>query len=140
MSAPLGTYIKAWRERRQMTQTDFAEEAGMPRAHVAMVESGRFSLPDADRRRRIAAVLGVSHADLLVIAGELGPDEIAPAPLTGFPPGSPQERVVELVRDLPDDLAARLVTDAQTLVEIHEYRRQLGPGRAATGGGIAATG
>lgn len=77
MEETLGEYIKKRRERLgYSTQTAFAEKAGIARAHLNQIETGKISLPNADLRRKIAAALGVTHAELLVAAGELTRDEL----------------------------------------------------------------
>lgn len=76
--AGMGAYIKVMRERRGLSQSALALKAGISRAYLSQIESGRVSFGSADIRRRIAAELGIRHADLIVAAGELTADEIAP--------------------------------------------------------------
>ncbi len=139
MDTSLGRYVREWRERRNMTQSDLAEPVGIGRSHLSQIESGKIKFPNAGIRRRLAAAMGISHVELLIAADELTRDELGTA-APEFPPGSAQERIVELVRQLPDDLAARLVTDAETLIEVDQYRRQVARYRSANEGGVAAAG
>lgn len=73
----LGSYIKQRRELLGISQTDLAANLDMPRAHLAQIESRKIALPNAGLRRRLAAVLGVRHVDLLVAAGELDVTEVS---------------------------------------------------------------
>jgi transcriptional regulator with XRE-family HTH domain len=76
----MGAYIRAVREARGMTQSALALRVGTSRAYLSQIESGKVSLANADTRRKLADELGIRHVDLLVAAGELAPDEIAPLP------------------------------------------------------------
>lgn len=78
MDTGIGAFISRRRDELGLTQTALAERVGLKRSHLSLIESGKIALPSADVRRRIAAELGVRHVDLLVIAGELAPDEIDP--------------------------------------------------------------
>ena len=99
-SAPsLADYIKARRERLGLSQADVAARAEMSQPHLSEIERGKIALPGPDLRRRIAAALRVTHADLLVAAGELLPDELAVSPEPTDPPDV--ARLVELVRSVP---------------------------------------
>lgn len=58
------------------TQSELADRAGINRAVLAQIETGRIKLPSAEFRRAIADALSIRHVDLLLAAGELLPDEI----------------------------------------------------------------
>lgn len=80
MTTTLGAYIRDRRlELGYRTQSDFAERAGVNRAHLSQIESGKIALPNADLRRKLAKAMGVSHLDILVAAGELEPEEAVSA-------------------------------------------------------------
>lgn len=57
--------IKYWREVREMTQEKLSEMLGTTRATINKYEVGRHPVT-VERLREIAAVLGVSTADLLM--------------------------------------------------------------------------
>lgn len=65
------------------TQGELAERAGINRAHLSQIESGKIALPNADLRRKLATALGVSHLELLVVAGEIEPEEVQQAGAEG---------------------------------------------------------
>lgn len=100
--ATLGSYVKERRDRLGMSLTALAIKAGLSKSELSALERGRISLPGADKRRRLAAALGVSHLDLLVAAGELTEAERGGA--VERVPDSPVELMVAQVRALPPDL------------------------------------
>ena len=55
MNGTLGARIVARRTRLGWNQTDLAARAGVTRAHLSQVESGKIALPTADFRRRLAS-------------------------------------------------------------------------------------
>jgi transcriptional regulator with XRE-family HTH domain len=73
------------------------------KSYLSRTELGAIKLPSVEVRRRIADVLGMRHIDLLVLAGELSPDEIAGAGAARnpFPASDPRHEVIE--RLLADD-------------------------------------
>lgn len=83
MNGTLGAYIAARREALGLNQTELATRATVPRTTVNRIETGTTQLPSPDIRRKLAAVLGVSHLDLLIAAGEITEAEIAPLGVTG---------------------------------------------------------
>lgn len=77
----LGDYIRDQRVAMGFrTQGEFAEHAGINRAHLSQIESGKIALPNADLRRRLARALGVTHVEILVRAGELDRAEVSAMP------------------------------------------------------------
>lgn len=93
----LGRYIRARRRDLGLTQDAVAEVAGVDRAHISQIETGKINLPDAELRRGIATALRVRHVDLLVAAGELRADEIElpPLPLNPFPEDDARHQVID---------------------------------------------
>ena len=116
MGDGLGTYIRTRRESLGMTQTDLAAAVEVKRPHLSRIESGGIGLPEAGLRRRLAAVLGVRHIDLLVAAGELSPDEL---PREGAPPPGPPAG--------SDRAALAATIAAMSEEEAHEFRRIVEP-------------
>jgi transcriptional regulator with XRE-family HTH domain len=110
----LSEYVMARRGILGMSQTELAEKAGLSKSEVNAIERGRVLLPGADKRRRLAEALRGFHAELLVNAGEITPEEIIeganaydPARAHAnqvFPVNSPAAKVVEIMRTLPDEM------------------------------------
>jgi transcriptional regulator with XRE-family HTH domain len=106
MANGFGPAIRRRREALGLNQTELAERAGVQRAHLSEVERGKIALPNADFRRKIAEALGMSHAALLVAAGELTAEEaglVALAHKPPFPEGDIRNRILARLPDLRDD-------------------------------------
>ena len=88
-----------------MSQSELADKAGLPRAYVNGLETGRIGLPSPDRRRLLADALRVRHVDILVAADEISPAEVGLGQVRDFTrfPGI-QERIERL-----DDRQARML-------------------------------
>lgn len=100
MSETLGQYIRSRREAMGITLTAAAERMGIHKGTVSMIELDKIGLPNPDHRRKIAKLLGVSHLDLLVAAGEISADEVTAAGASGIvttDPGDPRTRIHALV-------------------------------------------
>lgn len=110
MADGFGPAIKKRRDALGLTQTELADRAGVERAHLSQVERGRITLPNADFRRRIAGALGMSHAALLVAAGELTEEEagLGLAYQPPFDESDPRYQVIEMMR-LASDAGIDLV-------------------------------
>jgi transcriptional regulator with XRE-family HTH domain len=110
MSETLGSYLKRERERRGRTQQATADDAGIDRPHLSMIESGKIAWPNADIRRRIARALDLSPLDLLIAAGELSAEDVAGmARREPFAAGDPRRTLMERSAQLTDeDIAALL--------------------------------
>jgi transcriptional regulator with XRE-family HTH domain len=96
----LGDYVRERRSILGWSLIDTAAAAELSKSELSALENNKIKLPGADKRRRLAAVLGVRHIDLLVAAGELSEDE---AP--GLTPNTPSldpglDRRVQLLRAL----------------------------------------
>jgi transcriptional regulator with XRE-family HTH domain len=61
-------------------QRAFADAVGLTPQHVYGLLSGKIVLPRPAIRRVLARELGMTHPDLLVLIGELAPDEATPQP------------------------------------------------------------
>lgn len=81
----LGNYVKEQREKRGKTLTALAADAGLSKSELSALERNRISLPGADKRRRLARALGVSHIRLLVEAGELSEEDVRDSGLVAVP-------------------------------------------------------
>jgi transcriptional regulator with XRE-family HTH domain len=72
---PLGDYIQDRRTAKGLRSRDLADQTGIPATWIRNLENGRItSLPSPDRLRAIAAALGVTVTDLLIVAGYLDND------------------------------------------------------------------
>ena len=97
--AAVGASLRAWRERRRLTQLELALEAGISTRHLSFVETGR-SKPGRDTVLRIAEKLAVPFRErnrLLLAAGH------APA----FPERSLEDPELEPVRQALDLILTR---------------------------------
>jgi transcriptional regulator with XRE-family HTH domain len=68
---PFGEHLRAWRQRRRMSQLELAAEAEVSTRHLSFVETGR-SVPSREMVLRLAERLGVPLRErnaLLVAAG-----------------------------------------------------------------------
>jgi transcriptional regulator with XRE-family HTH domain len=70
----IGTLVRAWREKRKLSQLALALEAGVSSRHLSFVETGR-STPSADLILRLAETLGVPlrERNRLLLAAGLAP-------------------------------------------------------------------
>ena len=69
--SPFGAQLREWRQRRRMSQLDFALDAEISQKHLSFIETGR-SVPSRDMVVRLAEVLDVPLRDrnsMLVAAG-----------------------------------------------------------------------
>jgi transcriptional regulator with XRE-family HTH domain len=76
----LGPYLATLRTLHGWGLTEAAARIDVSKSHLSQIEGGKIGLPNAALRRRIAAAYGIRHVDILVAAGELVPDEVAPPP------------------------------------------------------------
>jgi transcriptional regulator with XRE-family HTH domain len=71
LATPVGDHLRAWRQRRRMSQLDLACEAEISSRHLSFVETGR-ATPSREMILRLAEGLGVPIRErnvLLVSAG-----------------------------------------------------------------------
>jgi transcriptional regulator with XRE-family HTH domain len=70
-SRPVGSLLREWRQRRRMSQLDFAVEAEISSRHLSFIETGR-SQPSRDMLLHLAELLDVplrERNSLLIAAG-----------------------------------------------------------------------
>ncbi len=79
-------------------QRAFAHAMGLTPQHVYALLSGKITVPKPDVRRTLARELGLTHAELLVLTGELEPQE---ATIQDRPLPTDEAELVRLYRDLP---------------------------------------
>jgi transcriptional regulator with XRE-family HTH domain len=81
LDVPIGEVVKAWREYRGLSVTEFAERAGIPKAYVSELEHLRIDRPGTKRMGELAAGLGINYWDLVQrrLPPETGDDGQVPA-------------------------------------------------------------
>lgn len=62
----LGTHIRLWREKRGLTQEQFAPIAGLPRSYVTEIETGKRNVSFLNLVKIIAA-LEVGDSDVITL-------------------------------------------------------------------------
>src|SRR5690242_17449468 len=102
-------------------QRAFATALGLSPQHVSAMLSGKIVLPRPEVRRMLAREFGMTHAEFLVLAGELNSDEII---IQHRPLPSDEAEIVRLYRDLP------LATRRALLAIARELAHQFGRGAA----------
>ncbi len=126
----LGAYVAARRDALGLKLTALALRAQLSKSELSGLEHGKIKLPGADKRRRLAEALRLSHAELLVASGEVTAEEIveganvydpdrrqvaASATAQLFPENSPAAKIVEILRTLSDEDAALVLGTARML-------------------------
>lgn len=77
----LGEYLRAERERAEISQRQLASRVGIHHSYLARLESGENDSPAAEVLQTIADVLEISSADLMAFIGVKPPEglpEFAP--------------------------------------------------------------
>lgn len=124
MASTLAGFVRDRRDVLDLTQTELARKAGVPRTTVNRVEKGITKLPEADVRRKLARALHVTHIELLIAAGQITAEEI-PAQIVSpsadrlIREEKGEADIVRMIRALPSDLARVVFTVADEL-----YRRE----------------
>lgn len=60
----IGSFIRAWRQAKRLTQTDIRNRAGISRSYLSRIESGRM-IPSLATMEKLASALHLSMAELL---------------------------------------------------------------------------
>ena len=86
MSDTLATLLEERiRTRYEGRQAAFARATGLSAAYVNHIVQGKIGHPRPEVRRMLASELGMRHIDLLVLLGELEPEELGAQP-AALPP------------------------------------------------------
>ena len=97
----LGSFVKDRRELLGLTLTALAENASLTKSELSAIERGKIGLPGADKRRRLAKALGVSHLQILIEAGEITQAELGTvAGIVEQDPTDPRLELVQLVKQI----------------------------------------
>ena len=108
----LGEYVRDRRTELGLTVTALAESAELSKSEISALERGRIGLPGADKRRRLAAALGVSHLDVLIAAGEITAAEIeGKQGVVRHDPTDPLQQLIAAAERVPNRELLRGVTD-----------------------------
>lgn len=108
MTETLAELVRRRRAELKLNQTQLGEMLGLSgkagQTAVSDIERGVTKWPDADRRRRLAVALGVTHLEIIVATGELRNDEIPaegePRPLVGKT--DPRGKIIAAALELPE--------------------------------------
>lgn len=73
-SGEFGGFLRAARERREMSLRRAAEEAGVEPGYLSRIERGLVPPPGEDAIRRLAGVLGEDPDVILALAGKVSSD------------------------------------------------------------------
>lgn len=95
-SAPVGTLVRQWRQRRRLSQLDLALEAEVSTRHLSCVETGR-ALPSREMLLRLAERLEVPlrERNALLLAAGYAP--MYPERPLADPSLAPARRAVDLI-------------------------------------------
>lgn len=74
-----------------LTLTAAAALMEMNKGTLSQIELGQIKTPNPSHRRNIARVIGVSHLDLLVAAGEITAEELAASGHVGITESDPSD-------------------------------------------------
>ena len=69
-----GAYIRALREKKEISLRRFAEDVGISPTYLSKVERGEFPPPAEDKIQAIAEALGENPDQLLALAGKVASD------------------------------------------------------------------
>jgi transcriptional regulator with XRE-family HTH domain len=94
----VGTLLKQWRHRRQLSQLDLAIAANVSPRHISLIETGK-SNPSADMVLRLAAQLDVPLRDRnqLLLAAGFAP-RYSERPLHGDAPSVVRDAIARVLR------------------------------------------
>lgn len=125
MTAAFPTLAEAildYRQRRGITATALGIELGITRSHMTSIEKGKTDVPQLGLRRKLAEKLGVSHVAVLVMAGELSPEEVDPALLAppAFPLGDARNDVLRRLGDLTPSQAEMVRALCEEFARVRE--------------------
>jgi transcriptional regulator with XRE-family HTH domain len=76
LNIPIGAVVRAWREAKRLSVTEFAERAGSPvtKSYLSELENGRIHNPGALHLERIASTIGIP---VLYLVARWLPDQVA---------------------------------------------------------------
>jgi transcriptional regulator with XRE-family HTH domain len=138
MDKTLGQLIREWRERSGLSLAQAAAMVGIGRGHLSQFETGRIGLPQTDVRRRLAQVLGISHIELLIAAGELSENEVTAAGVVGKVerrPDDPRTVLHALIDQINWERDATNRANVEGLLRLILEREDAKAGRPASAGG-----
>ncbi|MDP9354673.1 MAG: helix-turn-helix domain-containing protein [Chloroflexota bacterium] len=113
MEGNYGVALRRARTQAGLSQRQLAEQVGVERSHISLIEGGQIKLPNPALRRKIALALG----------GE--PEPVGEAPLSGS-----RARLADAIRDLNEEEAAQILG----LVDLLTRHGRGTDGRESAGG------
>ncbi|MCJ9723725.1 helix-turn-helix transcriptional regulator [Agrobacterium sp. SHOUNA12C] len=111
----LGDYLREWRQRRRLSQLEFALEAEISQRHLSFIESGR-ALPSRDMLMHLAERLDVPLRDRnpMLLAAGFAP--VFPERSLDEPALAPARRAIDLVLKGHDPFPALAIDRHWTLI------------------------
>lgn len=123
MTETLAELVRRRRAELGMNQTQLGELLGLSgkagQTAVSDIERGVTKWPDADKRRRLAKALGVTHIAIIVATGELEESEVPVegAPRQLFPDNDMRLELVELLQEVDPLPGSITLRNVKTLLE-----------------------
>lgn len=108
MRDTLRDLISARIDELGVPQAEYARRVGISAAHLNQILKGKIDLPRGDVRRRLADDLGITVLDMLVLAGELAPEDIPSQHANSL--ATPQSRLCARLRSIRLDRDNRYET------------------------------
>jgi len=72
----LGQFLRYERQRLGLSLRQLSSQVGVHASYLGRIETGDYKQPTAEVLQKIAAVLGVSYADLFAVTGYRIPEEL----------------------------------------------------------------
>lgn len=115
----LGDYLREWRQRRRLSQLEFALEAEISQRHLSFIESGR-SLPSRDMLMHLAERLGVPlrERNPMLLAAGFAP--VFPERSLNDPALAPARRAIDMVLKSHEPFPALAVDRHWTLIAAND--------------------
>ncbi len=111
----LGDYLREWRQRRRLSQLEFALEADVSQRHLSFIESGR-SLPSREMLMHLAERLGIPlrERNPMLLAAGFAP--VFPERKLDDPALAPARRAIDMILKGHEPFPALAVDRHWTLV------------------------
>ncbi|MGI0023527.1 MAG: helix-turn-helix domain-containing protein [Nitrososphaera sp.] len=127
----IGDVVREWRQDRQISLTEFSRRTGLSKGYISELEHNKIDNPKSDKRKRIAAALGITERDML---SRRMPDEMRAVVSQQTQKASPLSTVFHAPLSISDQeivkhrlavLKKRLEAAEKNLYDAHEELREL---------------